>query len=279
MKPSRAASVLLASLLLAACQQSPPPAADNAAAPAAEAAPAATAAPAAAPAPIEPAPAPVAGEEAPSKSEASLERLAELAPQDQLPSGKWKAGTHYKPLVPAQPTNSAAGKVEVVEVFWYGCGHCYTLDPFLETWNKNKAAYVEFTRVPVIWGPAHRLHAKLFYTLQALGREGDLHVKVFDTIHRTGNGLVGNDEAATYKVQLAWAEANGINEADFKKAYDSFGVATALQRAETLTRRYQVDAVPLMVINGKYTSDVASAGGHSQMLAMLNDLAAAEKRR
>ena len=80
---------------------------------------------------------------------------------------------------------SPAGKVEVNEVFWYGCGHCYALDPALESWKAEKPAYVEFVRVPVIWGPMHRQHAKLYYTLQAL-RRPDLHSKVFDAIHQQG---------------------------------------------------------------------------------------------
>ena len=77
------------------------------------------------------------------------------------------------------------------EVFWYGCGHCYALDPTLENWRETKAKYIDFQRIPVIWGPPHRQHAKLFYTLQALGR-GDLHAKVFDAIHRDGNMLATN---------------------------------------------------------------------------------------
>jgi thiol:disulfide interchange protein DsbA len=266
---------LLAALLLAACAESaPPPAAVT---PTAESAAPAVAA--ADPVANEPAPVAVAGEAAPTRSETALERLAQLPAQDRLPAGRWKVGTNYKPLVPAQPTNVTAGKVEVVEVFWYGCNHCYALDPFLETWKKNKPAYVEFVRVPVMWGPVHKQHAKFFYTIQALGRDKDLHTKIFDTVHRTNNPLVGNDEAASMKTQLEFATANGIKEADFMKAYNSFGVASALQRAEQLTRRYQVEGVPLMVVSGKYTTDVGMAGGHSNLLALLNDLAAAEKRR
>src|SRR6266852_5061427 len=62
------------------------------------------------------------------------------------------------------------GKVEVVEVFWLGCPHCYALEPFIQTWLKTKPAYIDFVRVPVMWGPVHRAHARLFYTLQALNR-------------------------------------------------------------------------------------------------------------
>ncbi len=279
---SRLSTGLLAMVLLAACTQDPTPdsGASAAAQPAAEAPPAAPAAAPTAPA-AEPAPvaAAVTGEDAPTRSETALERLSDLPAQDKLPAGQWKPGVNYKPLVPAQPTSVTTGKVEIVEEFWYGCGHCYSLDPFLESWKKNKPAYVEFVRVPVMWGAVHKAHAKLFYTIQSLGREKDLHAKIFDAIHRGGNSLVANDDDATYKVQAAFARENGISEADFKKAFDSFGVATALQRAMQLTRNYQVEGVPLMVVNGKYVTDVGMAGGHSNLLALLNSLAAAEKRR
>src|SRR3954471_22824411 len=135
------------------------------------------------------------------RGDAALERLAALPADQQLPAGKWKAGTNYTPLVPAQPTSVGPGKVEVVEVFWYGCPHCAALEPFIQSWLKNKPEYVELVRVPVMWGPVHRAHAKLFYMLRALKRP-DLDQKVFDTIHKDGNMLVANDEQATRKMQL-----------------------------------------------------------------------------
>ena len=214
-----------------------------------------------------------------NNNETPLERVAALPAQDQLPAGKWVPGKNYLPIVPAQPTNSPPGKVEVVEVYWYGCGHCYALDPYLESWKQNKPAYVEFVRVPVMWGPAHKAHAHLFYTLQALGRDKELHTKVFDAVQRGGKTLLGSDEAGNFKAQLEFAMANGISEKDFTSAYNSFGVNSALQRAEQLTRRYRVEGVPLMVVNGKYSTDVGQAGGQSQLISLINDLAAAEKRR
>jgi len=212
------------------------------------------------------------------RSDATLERLAQMPADQQLPGGKWKVGVNYTPLVPAQPTNVAPGKVEVTEVFWYGCGHCYALEPFITGWLKNKADYVEFVRVPVMWGPVHRAHARLYFILQALNRM-DLHQKVFDTIHKEQRMLVSNDEQATRKMQLDFATANGISAADFNKAWDSFGVSSGLQRAEQLTARYKVEGVPLIVVNGKYTTDVGHAGSPGALLQLINDLAANEKRR
>ena len=206
---------------------------------------------------------------------ASLEHLAALPAAQQLPDGKWKAGVSYTPVVPAEPTGVPAGKVEVIEFFWYACPHCYALEPYLVSWRQSKPDYVEFVRVPVVWGPVHRAHARLFYTLEALGRK-DLHQKVFDTIHSQENMLVGNTDEATLNLQLDFARKNGIDADAFRKAYDSFGVATNLQRAEDLMRRYHIESVPQIVIDGKYATDVAKAGDQAKLIELMNDLIASE---
>jgi thiol:disulfide interchange protein DsbA len=210
------------------------------------------------------------------RSDVSLERLAALPADAQLPSGKWKPGVNYDPLVPAQSTNVSAGKVEVVEVFWLGCPHCYALEPFIQTWLKSKPAYIEFVRVPVMWGPVHRAHARLFYTLQALNRS-DLFEKAFDTIQQQHNPLVANSDDETLKLQEAFAKDNGISPEEFAKAANSFSVNSNLQRAEQLTQRYQVQGVPLVVIDGKYSTDVAKAGSPANLISLIDDLAASER--
>jgi thiol:disulfide interchange protein DsbA len=102
---------------------------------------------------------------------------------------------------------------------------------------------------------------------------------VFDTIHKDQRPLVGNDDASTKTVQAAFAKENGISAEDFNKAWDSFGVTSNLQRAEQLTERYHIEGVPLIVVNGKYTTDVTHAGSPGNLLQIINDLAASEKRR
>ena len=204
-------------------------------------------------------------------------RSAEPAPATSA-LGKWQAGTHYK-LVPApQPTTVAAGKVEVDEVFWYGCGHCYALDPALESWKAAKPPYVEFVRVPVIWGPVQRQHAKLFYTLQALHRT-DLHSKVFDAIHQQGLSLSARDEVEARAVQFAFLNQQGVTEKEFDAAYDSMSVASNMLRAEEYTKKFAIASVPIMVVNGKYMTSVSEAGTEAKLLSLVNDLAASEKAR
>jgi thiol:disulfide interchange protein DsbA len=211
----------------------------------------------------------------PDRGDVSLEHLAALPADAVLPSGKWKPGVNYDVLVPAQPTSVSPGKVEVIEVFWLGCPHCYALEPFIEAWVKSKPSYVEFVRVPVMWGPAHRAHARLFYTLQALNR-ADLFKKAFDTIQTQHRPLIGQNDDETLKLQEDFAKENGISADDYAKAYNSFSVNSNLQRAEDLTQRYQVQGVPLVVVGGKYSADVSKAGGPQQLVDMINDLAASE---
>ena len=269
------AATLIACGLLACSRDAAPPAA----APATEApatAPAQTVAPA--PADAATASQESSGDAAAGEPDAALERLATMPAADELPSGRWKAGVNYKPIVPAQPTDTPAGKVEVMEVFWYGCGHCYALEPYMTNWEKTKPAYIEFVRMPVMWNPVNAAHARLYYTLVALKRT-DLNAKVFDEIHTRGNMLAANDEARTRQLQLAFAKANGIAETDFLREYDGFFVNTQLKHAEETTRRYRVDATPVVFVAGKYQTDVGLAGGQTELTQLIDALAAHEKRR
>jgi len=213
------------------------------------------------------------------RSDASLEKIAGASPGAQLPGGKWQAGVNYDPVVPAQPTSVAPGKVEVMEVFWLACPHCYAIEPRIRIWLKTQPAYVEFVRVPAIWQDMHRAHARLFYTLEALGRD-DLVEKAFDTIHQDLENrvppLIGQSEEETFRLQQQFAAQNGVSADDFAKAYNSFSVSSSLQRAEEITQRYHVQGVPFFVVNGKYSTDVAQAGSESKLTELIGDLAASE---
>jgi protein dithiol oxidoreductase (disulfide-forming) len=278
-------TLLLAALVLvlSGCSQehtptpaaAPPP--DNGAAPA-TAAPATASGQPAASASVNPA-------EGTSRDEAALARVAPLPAAAQLPEGKWKAGVNYRPIVPAQSTDSGPGRIEVMEIFWYACPHCYALEPYLNSWLKTKPANVDFVRVPIMWNEVNRAHARLFYTLQALGKEDALHAKVLAAIFDQKNALfVAGDADASQAAQVSFAKANGISEADFLKAYNSFSVQNSLQNAGDIQTRYLVDGVPRFIVNGKYSTDVAMAAGGKQegaedkLFALIDDLVASEKR-
>jgi protein dithiol oxidoreductase (disulfide-forming) len=196
-------------------------------------------------------------------------------------SSQWQEAVNYTRLVPAQPTSVPAGQVEVLEFFWYACPHCYALDPLVESWIKAKPAYVSFSRVPVEWDEGHRSLARLFYTLDSLGKLNQFHDEVFKEIQVNGNPLIGGDPnnlAAAERIQLTFARKLGIPEDAFEKAYHSFGVETAMQRADELVQRYRVSAVPTFVVNGKYIADTGTAGGPERLMSLLSDLAAQEHK-
>lgn len=186
-------------------------------------------------------------------------------------SGQFKEGVNYTKLVPAQPTSVAPGKVEVVEVFWYGCGHCFTLDPAIESWRvKSKPANVEFMRVPAMWNEATRMHARVFFTAELLGKGEALHGPLFREINVKGNPLNTVDRIA------AFFRENGVSNDDFQKAFSSFAVENKLQRADFLNRRYRIESVPTVIVNGKYKTAVGDAGGEPQLFTLINELAAHE---
>ena len=224
---------------------------------------------------------PVSTAQAADAGSTSLERLAAVPASAALPSStEWREGTNYDVLAPAQPTTVAPGKIEVLEVFWLGCPHCYALEPYIRTWLKTKPAYVQFVRVPVMWGPVHRAHARLYYTLESLGRD-DLAEKVFTYIHdqesQTGTEsiLVSNSQEDTLKQQEGWAVQNGVSGDAFEKAYNSFYVTTQLQQADAITNAYQVQGVPFIAVDGKFTTDVGKAGDDPKKLMSLIDFLAA----
>lgn len=189
-------------------------------------------------------------------------------------SGQFREGAHYQKIVPAQPTSVAPGKVEVVEVFWYGCGHCFSLDPAIESWrNKGKAGYVEFVRVPAMWNENTRMHARMFFTAELLGKLDAVHSLIFREIHVNGNPLNTLDKITAFFKQ------HGVSNEEFTKAFSSFAVENKLQRADFLNRRYRIESVPTFVVNGKYKTDVSDAGGETQLFTLIDELTVHEHAR
>ena len=278
------ASVLALAFLLSACGKEPaePAAAQQQPAPTVTPDPATTAPAAegaAAQESEEAAPVPVASisetddetvDEGASTVKPSL-RLGGPATTGSPTSAKFKEGANYQKLVPTQPTSVSPGKVEVVEVFWYACGHCFQLDPAIESWRgKGKPANVEFVRVPAMWNDQLRMHARLFYTAELLGKLEQLHTPIFREIHVKGNPL------NTVEKVTAFFRENGVGTDDFQKAFSSFAVESKLQHADFLNRRYRIESVPTVIVNGKYKTDLAMAGGEPQLFQLIGELAASE---
>ena len=131
-----------------------------------------------------------------------------------------------------------------------------------------------------MWGAVHQSHARLLYTLQSHepGRPGTQGFRR-DPPARQHAGVAKGNEAETLSIQTAFAKANGISEADFKREYNGFAVSTRMKRAEEINLRYRIESVPVIFINGKYQTDVSMAGGEQQLLQLITDLAAVEKGR
>jgi thiol:disulfide interchange protein DsbA len=162
-------------------------------------------------------------------------------------------GTHYEVI--AKPVRTAdPNKIEVTEVFWYGCPHCYAFEPLIESWHAKLPADVAFVRSPGMWNKLMEVHAQIYYAAEALGVVDKVHPVAFNEIHQKGNYLQTEAEVK------ALFTAQGVSEADFDKTWASFSVTSAVKKAGTRMRDYGVRGVPALIVNGKYlvTGDAGS---------------------
>ena len=182
-------------------------------------------------------------------------------------------GVNYKLLQPVQPTNVAPGKVEVVEVFWYACGHCYLLEPKLEAWNrKGRPANAELVRLPATWNNVLKTHARLYYTMELLGKH-NLNPEIWREINAKGNRLDSPEKIESFFT------SRGVSKADFQRTFASFAMDSKVAKAEDLNRRYKITGTPTIVVNGKYVTDVGMAGGEDKLFEVVNALVAKETTR
>jgi protein dithiol oxidoreductase (disulfide-forming) len=144
------------------------------------------------------------------------------------------------------PTEAGAGKIEVVEFFWYSCPHCNRFEPQLQEWVKKMPKDVVLRRAPVAFRPDFEPQQRLYFVLEAMGKVEELHTKVFNAIH------VEKQMLNTPALVADWAEKQGISKAKFVEAYNSFPVATKSRKATLLQDSYKVDGVPALGIAGKY---------------------------
>ena len=155
-------------------------------------------------------------------------------------------GADFLLLDKPAPTEAGAGKIEVVEFFWYSCPHCNRFEPQLQEWVKKMPKDVVLRRAPVAFRPDFEPQQRLYFVLEALGKVEELHNKVFNAIH------VERQLLNTPELVVAWAEKQGINKAKFTEAYNSFPVATKTRKATLLQDAYKVDGVPALGVAGKY---------------------------
>lgn len=190
---------------------------------------------------------------------------------DSVAVEKYQAGKHYQVL--AAPVRTAnPDKVEVNEVFWYGCPHCYHFEALLEPWAKNLPADVDYQQTPAIWRPAMEVHARAYYTAKQLGVLSAMHKIIFKAMQEEKKGLVNENEV------VALFAAHGTPEADARKAYDSFSVQSQTRQADARARSYGVEGTPEMVVNGKYRISTEMAGSQENMLKVADFLIEKERK-
>ena len=160
-------------------------------------------------------------------------------------SAQPRLGDDYEVLKVPQPVTTG-DKIEVIEFFWYGCIHCYNLEPQIESWLKKKPAHVEFRRVPAIFNERWSRDAAIFYALQAIGALDRLHRPLFDAIHR--------DRLDTAKADAfnQWLSRNGVDQKKFDDALRSFGVQSQVRRAAQMSVSYRIEGTPAIAVQGKY---------------------------
>lgn len=182
----------------------------------------------------------------------------------------FKLGEQYEKITPPQPTQSA-DKVEVVEVFWYGCGHCNDFEPYLEKWLEQKPEYVSFRRLPGIFSKTWIPHARAYFAEEILGVTDRIHKAFFDAVHVERRHL--DDEASLAEFFAEY----GVSEEEFRNAFNSFTVDSKVRQAIKASHDYGISGVPSIIVNGKYRTSARLAGNFEDLLKVVDFLIDREK--
>lgn len=183
---------------------------------------------------------------------------------------EFEAGKDYE-VLPAPVITHDKSKVEVVELFWYGCTHCFHFEPMLNAWKAKQADDVDFLRVPAMWNSSMQLHAKAFYTAKALGVLDKMHPVIFHAMNVEHNRLRTEDAIAELFAK------QGLDAEAFSKTFNSFGVNSQVKLAESRAKSYRLQGTPEMVVNGKYRLSTSLTGSQEKMLKVADFLIAKER--
>jgi len=174
-------------------------------------------------------------------------------------------------LKPAQPTQTG-DKIEVVEIFWYGCPHCYSFEPFLEEWHKTLPEDVQLIRLPGVLNQGWIPHAKAYYTAEKLGVLEKTHRPLFDALHKEKKQIYNDDQLRAFFV------SKGVTGEQFDQTYGSKEVDAKIRQAYFLARDYKLTGVPSMVINGKYLTSASHTGTFEDLINTMNMLIEKERQ-
>jgi thiol:disulfide interchange protein DsbA len=181
------------------------------------------------------------------------------------------AAAGYSTLQNAMPVENP-GRIEIAEFFWYGCIHCYNLEPAIEAWLPKLPADTYFRRIPAVFSPRWAHDAAIYYAFEALGVLGKLHRPLFDAIHK--DRLKTDDPAALNQ----WLGRNGVDQAKFDAAMKSFGVQSKVKRAAQITTGAQIDGTPALMVQGRYTISTEQGRTREGMLANADRLIPAVRK-
>lgn len=177
------------------------------------------------------------------------------------PPQLFQPGQDYRVLSSPVKTDARPEKVEVVSIFWYGCPHCYALEPKIEQWQKSLSSDVEFIRTPGFFGPnLWQTHARLYYTVRNMGLEEKVHAGIFREIQNRRNQLKDSKQMAEFLNREF-----GVEPGSFTKEFKAFGVNNQLQKAFSKLKGYELSGVPAIVIDGRYVVEPGLAGSLSNM--------------
>lgn len=180
----------------------------------------------------------------------------------------FQEGKHYTRV--DQPT-STGDKIEVLEFFWYGCPHCFQFEPYVQKWLGSKPADVEFVRVPAVFRPSWKVHARTYYALGIMGIREETHIKIFSAMHKKRMKL------DTFEAMSGFLERQKVDKKKFTAAYKSFAVETQLRKAIKKLKDYKVNGVPSIAVNGKYYITGSTAGSYGKMIEILDHLVKKEQ--
>jgi len=186
---------------------------------------------------------------------------------DKAAPAAYQEGTHFAVLDNPVRTQNP-NKIEVTEVFWYGCGHCFKFEPLVHQWEAQQAEDVNFIQSPAMWNGAMEIHARAFYVAKALGVSETTHQPMFSALNLQRKQLNNVEQLSAFFAEL------GVDEAKFKKAYQSFGVNSQVKQADARARGYKITGTPEMVVDGKYRVSARTAGGQVEMLKVVDYLVA-----
>jgi len=182
-----------------------------------------------------------------------------------LARAEFTEGRQYM-QVPFPTAVETGNKIEVLEIFWYGCSHCYVLEPGLTRWLKKLPANAQFVRTPATAAPHWQIHAQTYYTFDALGALGKLHDVFFKAVQEQPGALKDEKGIADFVAR------NGIDRKKFTEAFNSFGVRLKLEKAKQVNQDLNINSVPTLVVDGKYLTSAAMAGGEEAMFKLLDQL-------